>query len=64
MNNEDLLVSLKNRFAESDVQLLSSLIFENSHPIGSYLQTENTADPSTYLVGGGIVNGFEKSEFS
>lgn len=59
MNNEDLLVSLKNRFTESDVQLLSSLIFENSHPVGSYLITNNKNNPNTYLVGGG---GFDMAE--
>lgn len=53
MNSNDLLVALKKRLSEKDVELISDLIFETSHPIGSYLYTNNGNDPSTYLVGGG-----------
>ena len=53
MNSDDLLVALKKRLSQNDVELISGLIFETSHPIGSYLYTNNGADPSTYLVGGG-----------
>ena len=52
MNNDELLTSLKNRFSESDVELLSKLLFETAHPIGSYLFTNNSTSPNLYLVGG------------
>lgn len=52
MNNDELLTILKNRFSESDVELLSKLLFETAHPIGSYLFTNNSTSPNLYLVGG------------
>lgn len=52
MNNDELLTTLKNRFSGSDVELLSKLLFETAHPIGSYLFTNNLTSPNLYLVGG------------